>query len=160
MECRYRVEPDAVEAFREAVWRYIENKFLQETSRSQDNIEDLMAAQVRQADNGAKVEMAFGSEAGEPTEDDMMEVFELAQKGELTAPYRQADLSEEQTNDQIMQSLAELEDGTTNGRRALENARQGERESEEWWLEYYRVSGSPLNVDHERLRPRLREHRY
>jgi hypothetical protein len=72
-----------------------------------------------------------------------------------------ADLSDSAaTDEELWQGYLELQDGTASRRRALENARIEQQEREEEWLSYYQTSGSPLNRDHEHLRPRLRDRGY
>src|SRR5215211_2884466 len=98
----------------------------------------------------------------EPTDDDFMAIFELAQTGGLPAPAGEAvDLSDSAaTDEQVWQAFLELQDGTASRRRALENARRDEQQREEEWLSHYRTSGTSLRRDHEHLRPRLREYGY
>ena len=87
---------------------------------------------------------------------------DLRRRAVIEAPKGKASGSEadEPTDEQLWQSYVELQDGTAGRQRALQNARREEQEREEEWLGHYRTSGSPLNVDHEHLRPRLRGYGY
>ncbi len=141
-----------IEALKEEARRRSELDIRKENLRRQANIE------------APKVEMTFASEADEPTEDDMLEVFEQARKGELqlTVPYGEAvhDLSNEPTDDEIFQSYEEQLDGKANRRRSIENARLEQREREEEMVEYLKHTGNPLPTHMEHLRPRLKEYGY
>jgi len=103
---------------------------LKEQARRQSEIEIRTEDLRRQADVEVPKERAFGSSTAEPSDEE------------------------------IWQAYVELQDGTANRRRSIENARREQQEREEELVEYCKHTGSPLPTHMEHLRPRLREYGY